>query len=204
MIRQPPKTTLFPYTTLFRSTRPGLGVNPVRQPCSVPGAGLDQYLQAGRAQLGHGLGHKGDPPLIRRGLLDDGYLHGRVLVTSGPGHSGAGQAKATRPGHSRNGQARRVPGAAGQLFTVPTIPGWPAGLPVPLVPPGLVSLVPLVPPGLVSLVPPDRLAGRPAGLDAGPPTPWSMAANPAGYGRNLRASCEELKAARRGRRQGRA
>src|SRR2546427_5522787 len=35
MIRRPPRSTLFPYTTLFRSPGPGAG-DPVRLPAAVP------------------------------------------------------------------------------------------------------------------------------------------------------------------------
>src|SRR2546426_6524368 len=38
MIRRPPRSTLFPYTTLFRSHLPGLGAARVRQRRLRPGA----------------------------------------------------------------------------------------------------------------------------------------------------------------------
>src|SRR2546422_4544244 len=38
MIRRPPRSTLFPYTTLFRSPRPGLGQTP--RPRQSDGAGV--------------------------------------------------------------------------------------------------------------------------------------------------------------------
>src|SRR3712207_7705694 len=44
MIRRPPRSTLFPYTTLFRSVR-GSGQDSIQQPPSVvAGHGVDQVL----------------------------------------------------------------------------------------------------------------------------------------------------------------
>src|SRR5258705_8664069 len=43
MIRRPPRSTLFPYTTLFRSVRDLKG----KQPVSVPGWTLDNAYSAG-------------------------------------------------------------------------------------------------------------------------------------------------------------
>src|SRR6266498_5572976 len=36
MIRRPPRSTLFPYTTLFRSTRPGSARSPTPPPARAP------------------------------------------------------------------------------------------------------------------------------------------------------------------------
>src|SRR3712207_7316788 len=43
MIRRPPRSTLFPYTTLFRS--------PIRDPGRLQGAGIEDHRQR---RLGHG------------------------------------------------------------------------------------------------------------------------------------------------------
>src|SRR5687768_17800228 len=37
MIRRPPRSTLFPYTTLFRSAKPGVSARDVRAASSAPG-----------------------------------------------------------------------------------------------------------------------------------------------------------------------
>src|SRR5471032_3530828 len=43
MIRRPPRSTLFPYTTLFRSPRPAAGLRPcLREPASPPPAAPDR------------------------------------------------------------------------------------------------------------------------------------------------------------------
>src|SRR5256885_13032479 len=39
MIRRPPRSTLFPYTTLFRSRRPGAGAPPARSRAPLAGGG---------------------------------------------------------------------------------------------------------------------------------------------------------------------
>src|SRR5438477_12042469 len=39
MIRRPPRSTLFPYTTLFRSQRPGTGDSPTNPTWPSPGIG---------------------------------------------------------------------------------------------------------------------------------------------------------------------
>src|SRR6266498_5457556 len=48
MIRRPPRSTLFPYTTLFRPRRPGQGPTP-----TVPGGGMSErrLLEAALARL---------------------------------------------------------------------------------------------------------------------------------------------------------
>src|SRR3712207_9176123 len=52
MIRRPPRSTLFPYTTLFRSSRPGWG----RRAGRAGGRALDRGVRPG----GHGT-HRPDP-----------------------------------------------------------------------------------------------------------------------------------------------
>src|SRR4051794_41710413 len=56
MIRRPPRSTLFPYTTLFRSGRPGRGSRPPLD----ERADLDPAAQArgGDARLGGGIDRK--------------------------------------------------------------------------------------------------------------------------------------------------
>src|SRR3712207_9516678 len=84
MIRRPPRSTLFPYTTLFRSRRatgPDSGAPRAVERASLPAARLkpDQHLGEGRVEhLGLGLGevveeepaHRAD--VSGRGLLDRG------------------------------------------------------------------------------------------------------------------------------------
>src|SRR3712207_9242769 len=48
MIRRPPRSTLFPYTTLFRSEEAGLGVDPDRRADLARGAGE----RAGQQRVG--------------------------------------------------------------------------------------------------------------------------------------------------------
>src|SRR5437588_2008033 len=48
MIRRPPRSTLFPYTTLFRSLR--------RRPAETPGRLGDRHVVRPRRQAGHGVG----------------------------------------------------------------------------------------------------------------------------------------------------
>src|SRR5690349_24168585 len=49
MIRRPPRSTLFPYTTLFRSVGPAAELGGQRRPLA----------QAGALEPGQGLGHRG-------------------------------------------------------------------------------------------------------------------------------------------------
>ena len=58
----------------------GLGVAVVGQPGAIAGPGLDEHVQAGRAQFADCLGHERHPSLARRGLLDHGYLHGQTSL----------------------------------------------------------------------------------------------------------------------------
>src|SRR2546422_7217499 len=44
MIRRPPRSTLFPYTTLFRSGNRGNGTFELRDPCAVTVHGEDVYV----------------------------------------------------------------------------------------------------------------------------------------------------------------
>src|SRR2546421_1191239 len=55
MIRRPPRSTLFPYTTLFRSGQLGHRPNGVRR-CGrlVPRLALDAHPSAGHARVGGG------------------------------------------------------------------------------------------------------------------------------------------------------
>src|SRR3712207_9320437 len=64
MIRRPPRSTLFPYTTLFRSGRP-------RAELAVPGlvALEDVVQQAGATGLGEELGPEADHPAGRHEVL---------------------------------------------------------------------------------------------------------------------------------------
>src|SRR2546428_4027844 len=51
MIRRPPRSTLFPYTTLFRSTAPSTGPDPHGDPRSSPDARTQksEFLKVGGA-----------------------------------------------------------------------------------------------------------------------------------------------------------
>src|SRR5258708_14725452 len=52
MIRRPPRSTLFPYTTLFRSRRPdGAGLHPGHRAGAVPVAAADPHQPLGGGQL---------------------------------------------------------------------------------------------------------------------------------------------------------
>src|SRR3712207_8040679 len=79
MIRRPPRSTLFPYTTLFRSPRCG---GPRRSRCGPGGRG--------RGDLGGG-----SAAAYRRGRPEGGDL---AAVRAGPALGGAGEAdrKSTR------------------------------------------------------------------------------------------------------------
>src|SRR2546429_5102991 len=50
MIRRPPRSTLFPYTTLFRSRQPGRGGQHARGRRAAAGAGRGLVAQAQRPQ----------------------------------------------------------------------------------------------------------------------------------------------------------
>src|SRR3712207_8212507 len=56
MIRRPPRSTLFPYTTLFRSEEAGLGVDPDRRADLARGAGERAGQQRVGRQAGEGAG----------------------------------------------------------------------------------------------------------------------------------------------------
>src|SRR2546426_5090050 len=47
MIRRPPRSTLFPYTTLFRSAHPGRGLPAQHGGALAPAAGANPDLEAG-------------------------------------------------------------------------------------------------------------------------------------------------------------
>src|SRR3712207_9115212 len=77
MIRRPPRSTLFPYTTLFRSVRLGRH--------------LLVALQAGLALGLPGLGAGADPlQLLLEALLPLGVLGALDLEAGGPGLAGGG------------------------------------------------------------------------------------------------------------------
>src|SRR5260370_16163700 len=52
MIRRPPRSTLFPYTTLFRSPMPAVLVLDLREPLALDGLGDDHGRLARRRQGG--------------------------------------------------------------------------------------------------------------------------------------------------------
>src|SRR3712207_8550693 len=71
MIRRPPSSPLFPYTTLFRSTHTADGRWPFRPPPpgATPPGGGDRSPRAGRGRGRHVL--LGPPALVRRGRRQD-------------------------------------------------------------------------------------------------------------------------------------
>src|SRR3712207_3013100 len=78
MIRRPPRSTLFPYTTLFRSRAAGGHPEQVVRPRAPAPVGLkdDRRVLAGEIY-----GHLGRPPLRRDGVR--GYRVPRYLVLEG-------------------------------------------------------------------------------------------------------------------------
>src|SRR5438552_11942742 len=92
MIRRPPRSTLFPYTTLFRSRRPpgGARAGGLRRPRTAPGGRIPRARPPRRAPAGRGRGagrgrHGGHGmtlplvasalplPLLRRGKVREVY-----------------------------------------------------------------------------------------------------------------------------------
>src|SRR2546425_9332077 len=55
MIRRPPRSTLFPYTTLFRSPRPraSAGATPRERPCSAASPTADERCRRGKEPAAH-------------------------------------------------------------------------------------------------------------------------------------------------------
>src|SRR5256885_17062003 len=70
MIRRPPRSTLFPYTTLFRSEH-----RPPVAPPRTPGQRRERLGQADERQLGRGI-----PPLERRARPVHALKRPRVAV----------------------------------------------------------------------------------------------------------------------------
>src|SRR3712207_7110738 len=71
MIRRPPRSTLFPYTTLFRSVQPQHGGRD--EEYAGPGqllpvlVGAHRELEDGHGQAGHRLAEVGGPELVVQG-----------------------------------------------------------------------------------------------------------------------------------------
>src|SRR2546422_7676492 len=61
MIRRPPRSTLFPYTTLFRSLSPPIHRDAVHVELPVPLAGVDQEPPVGRPAVQVRRAQRGDP-----------------------------------------------------------------------------------------------------------------------------------------------
>src|SRR5690606_40467772 len=60
--RQPPRSTLFPYTTLFRSPDPATGEGPAGEPCDA--AGLDADVVRGVGHQVRTSGRRADLPQL--------------------------------------------------------------------------------------------------------------------------------------------
>src|SRR2546426_10183210 len=104
MIRRPPRSTLFPYTTLFRSERgegvvgdPGSRGRNYREQRALPGVGLAQQAHVGN-ELEHQLDGALLPVLSRLPLA-------RALVRGGR------EARVAAPAAARFRDEQRVPGA---------------------------------------------------------------------------------------------
>src|SRR2546430_5606192 len=105
MIRRPPRSTLFPYTTLFRSWRPPEGGDdgqPRLQPALPPGPVPEAHAgHRHRPQAPHAPGHRQDHLLLRLPGPD---------VPAGPGgpdelhHPRHVHARRPRPGHRGHGR----------------------------------------------------------------------------------------------------
>src|SRR3989442_14711214 len=75
MIRRPPRSTLFPYTTLFRSPRPGRAPDGgLRRAAVVPGRGRRRGGADGRSEE-HTSELQSRPPLVCRLLLANNSPH---------------------------------------------------------------------------------------------------------------------------------
>src|SRR3712207_8054728 len=69
MIRRPPRSTLFPYTTLFRSLESLLAVRDPHDPEPCPREGLRGTFQGNRVVVGEHDGGHGDIFYTRKDLL---------------------------------------------------------------------------------------------------------------------------------------
>src|SRR3712207_9174400 len=87
MIRRPPRSTLFPYTTLFRS-------NPTQ---FAPGEDFDRYPRTWDADL-HVLAEEGADAVFHP-AVGEVYPAGSLGVTVQPGPLGSVLEGAVRPGH---------------------------------------------------------------------------------------------------------
>src|ERR1035438_9110069 len=99
MIRRPPRSTLFPYTTLFRSREVGNGLAALRIDDPVGGGALDVAEDAVDRSLDLAFG--GDhiiDPLGERGLLERSVAAAfrRALRLSADGQRDQGQGKCHR------------------------------------------------------------------------------------------------------------
>src|SRR2546427_9212137 len=111
MIRPPPRSTLFPYTTLFRSMPPAHASAPAPAPGPKPGPNGDPFRQGfvGYVYVG-ALKWRG----MRRLPLQVGGRPGRLLVAQGGGTGGGGTGELggrgpeepLRPGRGVSGEGR--------------------------------------------------------------------------------------------------
>src|SRR3989440_11361179 len=82
MIRRPPRSTLFPYTTLFRSEITGRGVLVPQNRKLGPDQGMVEHREVGELAMGHGregMSHRATPP---RGTRPATVGIGRTLRVS--------------------------------------------------------------------------------------------------------------------------
>src|SRR3712207_7937454 len=109
MIRRPPRSTLFPYTTLFRSLEPGADLGGAPRVLPVEGATLEDALD--------GLGHV-EPAAAERGV----ERHGAVPAEP-EHHLGALVAGEVVP-HQQEAQRRQRLGR-GEALRQPLLPEAP-------------------------------------------------------------------------------
>src|SRR3989454_11774965 len=108
MIRRPPRSTLFPYTTLFRSRRALRDQPDLRSARRAPATGVPRGLFAERRSA-LGLGRRGSDPVALRALVDavHRYLPARRASSHSVQRPLDSPARPRRGGGLRPGTARR-------------------------------------------------------------------------------------------------
>src|SRR2546425_5028715 len=98
MIRRPPRSTLFPYTTLFRSGHP----LPARVPCERPATQLDRLAGPAREAIERSEEHTSE-------LQSLAYLVCRLLLEKTNGGPHGPQVAPPRPTRQRRGRRAAPP-----------------------------------------------------------------------------------------------